>query len=410
MSGEQRRQPVCGMFYEPVVAGDGEVVLGLTLGPLPGVEVRDGVLFGDDVGVANRGVSVGRGVDGLRGRPLEPIVVTDGGLCFDPADGGVRTRENRLAGGAHNKVVLEATRFAMVNAFVHTARVARYVNQLLGELGEPALPMLPVVVSAHAGSRLEGFAPGDGDYRSGRMRPLAGGHYRLSQRTTGVPEPVAVCPTGEVHLGPGRLRQRFAGREGYLRAAAHNPATIYHEYGHHLCRHTADFRLNAQRRPSEQRNGKPGVEEGVCDYLAASMLGTGRPYGWYRPARGERRDPAAWSCERDGGGGVDAYTIGARWSSLWWRSRHCLLAGGSLDVEGHDRALVATLVALGESGTADSGSRRRAEAHRCSAGTIVEAYLGAVRDEGGASALDAVAGLVGSGSGSVLGLSGTLSC
>ena len=44
---------------------------------------------------------------------------------------------------------------------------------------------------------------------------------------------------------------------------------------------------------ARQRNGKTGPEEGICDYFAASLLGTGRPYGWYRPARGRRRDPDA---------------------------------------------------------------------------------------------------------------------
>src|SRR5262249_26784208 len=155
----------------------------------------------------------------------------------------------------------EATRFGMVNAFFHTTGIARRMNVLLADLGAAPLPQLPVVVGAHAGSRLPGFAQGDGDFRKGHMRPLMGGHYRVSTRTTAVPEHVRVAATGEVHLGPGWSRRPFAGHAGYLRNAAHNPATICHEYGHHLCRHTADFRLNTERRPNRQRNGKTGIEE-----------------------------------------------------------------------------------------------------------------------------------------------------
>jgi hypothetical protein len=303
----------------------------------------------------------------------------------------------------------------MVNAFLHSTRIAEYVNRLLAELGAPMLPELRVVVGAHSGSRLPGFAHGDGDYRSGRMRPLAGGHYRLSQRTTGVPEPLPVVPTGEVHLGPGRLPQRFAGQDRYLRSAAHNPATIYHEVGHHLCRHTADFRLNAERAPAEQRNGKIGADEGVCDYLAASFLDTGRPYGWYRVARGERRDPDAWrdldavaeqAPEAVGedaheGTGADVHDVGARWAALWWRCRVRLLDGGFASGADHDRVLLAALLAVGQIGRRpDRGSlaertrlaqrdqamgdrvagRHERQQTRCAAGTVLDAYLQATRE------------------------------
>jgi hypothetical protein len=386
------RTVVFGQFYETVLVGGTDVVLQLRCASLPALEVRDGILTGAEVRVATRGVLVVADGDGLAGRPLEPISLREGALCFGPVGGGVRTRDNRLAGGSYNEAVAEATRFGMVNAYLHATRVARYVNRLLGQLGAPALPVLPVIVSAHSGSRLAGFGHGDGDYRSGRMRPLSGGHYRVSQRTTGVPEPDLIWPSGEMHLGPGRLRQPFAGRDSYLRAAAHNPATIYHEYGHHLCRHTADFRLNAERPPAEQRNGKPGLEEGVCDYLAASMLRTGRPYGWYRRERGERRDPAGWSGRNDDGL-VDGYALGARWAALWWRCRQRLQLHGHLDAEGHDRALMATLLALGATAEPGTGSRRARQLRRCSPETVLDAYLGAVRNEGGPAAVDAVCDL-----------------
>src|SRR5204863_2291405 len=144
----------------------------------------------------------------------------------------------------------------------HARRAALTANQLLVEIGAGPLPQLEVVVGAHFGSKLPGYGEGDGDFRTGGLRPLSGGHYRLSARTTGVPEPIPVSPSGEIHLGPCRYRKPFAGWVSYLRNAAHNPAIVYHEFGHHLCRHTADFRLNAERRPRNQRNGKVGVEEG----------------------------------------------------------------------------------------------------------------------------------------------------
>jgi hypothetical protein len=198
-----------------------------------------------------------------------------------------------------------------------------------------------------------------------------------------------VAPTGEVHLGPGWSRRPFADHQDYLRSASHNPATIFHEYGHHVCRHTADFRLNGERRPEKQRNGKIGIEEGVCDYLAASLLGTGRPYGWYRPARGSRRDPAAWTAQVDPTPG-DAHQEGTPWAAVWWRCRQRLLReeliGSGVD---HDRILVATLLVLGQTaGRSGSRERRRdRQAQRAAPATVVESYLGVLRTERGPRAV-----------------------
>jgi hypothetical protein len=431
------RPPILvGQFYD-AAPSDGVVRLRLVRGPLPELEVVSGELTGAQVRVSARAVLVEAGPDGeLVGRAMPALAAGGSRLCFDPARGGVRTRDNRMARGAHNDAVEQATGFGMVNAFLHSTRITEYFNRLLAELGAPMLPELRVVVAAHSGSRLPGFAQGDGDYRSGRMRPLAGGHYRLSQRTTGVPEPLPVVPTGEVHLGPGRLSQQFAGQDGYLRSAAHNPATIYHELGHHLCRHTADFRLNAERAPAEQRNGKIGADEGVCDYLTASFLGTGRPYGWYRAERGERRDPDAWReldvapedaheairedaheyiHEREHG---DVHDVGARWAALWWRCRRRLLDGGMASGADHDRVVVAALLAVGQVGRqaghgvrpqsaqrakaegirADGDrpevdraerdlaerdlakGRRQRQQTRCAAGTVLDAYVQATRE------------------------------
>jgi hypothetical protein len=360
------------------------------------VRVADGELRGPDVTVATRCVLVEADAEGrLRGVPMEPLHPVDGTLCFDPRAGGVRTRENRRAAGEHNEPLAEAMRFGMVNAFHHVGLAARLLNRLLRDLGAAPLPHLRVVVGAHSGSQLPGFSHGDGDFRRGHLLPFSGGHYRLSQITSGVPEPFPVAPTGEMHLGPGRRRHPFAGSSSYLANAAHNPATIYHEYGHHLCRHTADFRLNAERAPSAQRNGKTAVEEGVCDYLAASMLGTGQPYGWFRPALGARRDPE-WQGAWHDGCAADVHAAGAVWAAALWRLRGTLVQEGALaSPRDHDRAVVAALLQVGAtavrtSGGRATGGRRRRErrAVRSSPSTMIDAYLGAIRAAGGAGAAD----------------------
>ena len=374
-------------WYRIASAANGEIAVNPVEGSLESVAVRDGRLVGPHVRVETRAVIVEDAGDaGLRGRAVDPLVPRKGTLCFDPATGGIRTRENRRARGAFNGIVAEANRFGMVNAYVHADIAVQYANTLLADLGAPALPTLTVVVGAHFGSRLPGFAEGDGDFRTGELRPMSGGHYRLSARTTVVPEPFPVAPTGEIHLGPSRYRKPFAGSMSYLRNAAHNPAIVYHEFAHHLCRHTADFRCNDERRPDRQRNGKPGVEEGICDYFTAALLGSGRPYGWYRADRGSRRDvdrPRAAVRTHH-----DAHAIGAAWAAAFWRCRatlvdNCFL-GSPVD---HDRAVVATLLRIRELGR--GGSRRtrsRRSAQRCDPWTVITTYIDTLADAAGARA------------------------
>jgi hypothetical protein len=373
--------------YRVVVDDTGEVTLQLTDHDADDLDLVDGQLVGPHVEVATRAVLVGVDADGrLFGRAVDPLELRDGALSFDPRRGGMRTRDNRRANGAFNALVWDANAFGMVNAYVHADRCARYTNRLLTELGAPALPTVGVVVGAHFGSRLPGYGEGDGDRRSGELRPLSGGHYRLSRRTTGVPEPYAVSPSGEIHLGPSRYRKPFAGVTSYLRNAAHNPAIIYHEFGHHLCRHTADFRCNADRRPHAQRNGKPGVEEGICDYFAAALLGSGRPYGWYRADRGRRRDVHQLRAAVPGHG--DAHAVGAAWASALWHCRESLVDNGLLRSRvDHDRVLIGTLLRIGEVGR---GGKRRARvqraAQRMDPSTVLASYADALTETAGAPA------------------------
>ena len=380
------RPTLGGRVYRISTTPAGEVGVALADVALEGVQVRQGELVAGAVTVCSRAVLVEVTPAGeLRGKPMDPIRQVDGGLRYDPSGGGVRMRENRLAGGAFNNQVAEATRFGMVNALYHCQLAATKLNAILGEFGAPALPPLRLVVAAHSGSRLPGFAQGDADFRRGQHHPLSGGHYRLSTITTGVPEPFPVAPTGEVHLGPGRHREAYAGEASYLRNAAHSPATIYHEYGHHLCRHTADFRLNAERAPERQRNGKTGPEEGICDYLAASLLGSGRPYGWYRPSLGERRDPEASRLMTVGD--EDPHAIGAGWAGAFWRIRQHL-AGQALIAapETHDRIVVDALLRVGSVGASAGRNRRQRQANRNATPTIIGCYLEALAVVAGTAA------------------------
>jgi hypothetical protein len=373
-------------WYHVDLDAEGDVVLALVEDELADVAITDGVLEGAHVRVSTNAVLVAEESDGgLVGRAVDALTAPDGTLCFDPSKGGMRTRENRRARGAFNNLVAEANRFGMVNSYAHADAAARYVNRLLCDVGAPALPSVGVVVGAHSGSWLAGYAQGDGDLRTGALRPMSGGHYRLSTRTTVVPEFGPVAPTGEIHLGPSRYRKPFAGWPSYLRNAAHNPAIVFHEFGHHVCRHTADFRCNADRAAERQRNGKPGVEEGICDYLTASLLRSGRPYGWYRADRGSRRDVEEIRRAVDPEENADAHAIGAAWASAFWSCRSRLLDAELLDdPEDHDRILVHALVEVGATGVrADGRGRRRREAKKCEPATMIGPYLDALGDVAG---------------------------
>jgi hypothetical protein len=382
-----------GRFYWPSVGGDGRVDIDLVERPIADVELVAGVLSGPAVRVSTRAVLVGVNHRGeLVGRAVDPLSLRDGTLCFDPSTGGVRTRENRRARGAFNRHVAEANSFGMVNAYVHATRAADICNALLRDEGAAALPPIHVVVGAHSGSRLPGYCCGDGDRKRTDLRPMSGGHYRLSTITTGVPELVPVDPRGEMHLGPCRYRKPYVGWARYLRNAAHNPAIVYHEFGHHLCRHTADFRLNAQRRPERQRNGKTGIEEGVSDYFAAALLGTGSPYGWYNPIRAQQRDLDVTERHIADAKPTHAHAVGAVWAAAWWRCRVELVDRGFIEgPTDHDRVMVRALLAIGEVGRRGKRrTRRTREQLRSSDSTMIRAYVDAVDDVAGPRGVSAV--------------------
>jgi hypothetical protein len=147
------------------------------------------------------------------------------------------------------------------------------------------------------------------------------------------------------------------------------------------------LRINAERAPDAQRNGKPGPEEGFCDYFAAALLGSGRPYGWFRVVRGERRDPDV-ALRRANEAGTDPHAVGAVWASALWRCRSELLENGLVtSPRDHDRAAVGALLHLGRvAARPDRRRRREREAVRASADVIASVYLETVRESVGARA------------------------
>jgi hypothetical protein len=316
----------------------------------PGVDAA-----GMSVGVCAAGVYVpdGRGGPGVyrevelevvavraAGLVLPEVTVVDerggelfdgGSLVCDPGGGG-----GPLAGAVAAR---SARAFGVVNTAFHVQRALRWWGRVLGR----GLPPLVVRIGMHDQARRWG-----------------GGHYRLPGGGAQA-DPDAVTPTGEVHLGSGAgfVSVPETGRGGggrYFHAPAHNPAIIYHEVGHHVCRHTADFRLNRLRPPWRQTNKKTALDEGTADVLTAVLLDTPDIYGWHRNAvplteqRRRRLDPRWTMAHFHGGPGRDPHADGTVWASACWSARQRIIDTGTdparfdtlllrgLDLAGHDNS------------------------------------------------------------------------
>jgi hypothetical protein len=168
-----------------------------------------------------------------------------------------------------------------------------------------------------------------------------------------------VAPTGEIHFGPGGRFVAYGARPSF-HAPAHTAAISYHELGHHLCRHTADFRLNRRHPPRAQSNRKVPLDEGTSDYLAAVLLGTPDIFGWHRagyPRTSQQRRclDGPWTmssfwgqgfAHTPWGGGADPHIDGTVWSAALWATRMALVAHG-VPGELFDRLVMQALVRLG---------------------------------------------------------------
>ena len=255
----------------------------------------------------------------------------DGDFLFEPGKGGGRLDKVVQPEPGFRWRYIQAARFGEVNTYFHVDRIGAYVDGLLHQLGAASLPRVIAVVTAHpATTERDGVR--DGVRRpSGRWFPFQGGHYRLPGRTYTVVEHEPLAPDGEIHLGPGwsllehgALVESAGGR--YRANASHNAGIIYHEYGHHIARHTADFAANARRRRDRQRNRKSAIEEGTCDYWAASLLGTPHVWAWHR--RHDERFPhrrhlgsAKTMHDYDARPAADPHANGTIWAAALWALR-----------------------------------------------------------------------------------------
>jgi hypothetical protein len=284
-----------------------------------------------------------------------------GQFLFTPQRGGPRVDENELVPAPLRQEYIEAARFGEVNAYYHLDRSAAYLDELLRELGEPPLPPVTAVVNAHpATSEREGRR--DGVWRAGTWCPFQGGHYRLPSWRYDVAEWEPICPTGEIHLGPGWREMAWGalaevGGGPYRHNASHNAGTLYHEYGHHITRHTADFRANARREPQRQSNRKIATDEGTCDYWAATMLGTPHIWSWHHRHdalvvhRRSLVSPKTMTAF-DAGQGADPHLNGTIWAAGLWDFRSRLVARHPEGARQADRLILKSLLLLGERGGA----------------------------------------------------------
>jgi hypothetical protein len=310
---------------------------------LPVLDVRDrGLLLADLEVVDVR-------PDALFDRP---------GLCFDHAFGG-----GPLASPEADR---QARAFGVVNVAYHLHRGMEHLATLLGQ----QLPQLRVKIGIHA-----------------EEKPSWGGaHYRLpAEQYWEVSEPEPPAPAGEIHFGPGGRFLPY-GAARYFHMPSHSAAIAYHELGHHLCRHTADFRLNNERPAGAQHNRKIPLDEGTSDYFAAVLLNTPDIFGWHRAdyppeVQERRRVDGEWTMAsfwgqqspvRVWGEGTDAHVDGTIWSATLWATRQALQERGICG-EVFDRLVAQALL---EAGPADSElPRLEAVQRRRSFARILQAIL-----------------------------------
>lgn len=292
-----------------------------------------------------------------------------GDFLFEPGRGGGRLDKVVLADQAMRARYVQAAHFGEVNTYYHLDRIASYVDGLLGRLGAPSLPPVVAVVNAHhAATEVDGVRDGIRGRR--RWLPFQGGHYRLPSRRYDIAEPAPLSADGEIHLGPGWRLLEYGGLVeavgGRTRAnASQNAGIIYHEYGHHITRHTADFRANALRSPQRQDNYKTGMDEGTCDYWAAAMLGTPHIWYWHRRHDAEEIHPRSLSSSRtmadyDYRRGADAHTNGTIWGATLWDLRRRISEHPGDGTLVSDLLVLQALLLLGRRVPADEEPRIRA--------------------------------------------------
>ena len=332
--------------------------------PLPGL-IADAAgkprLSGRLVSVRNGGwVNIPDSEGGIRAVPIGDAQPDDrGNFCFEPGRGGGRMDKVTLADSDFRLRYIQASHFGEVNTYYHLHRIASYVEALLEELGAPRLPQVIAVVNAHhAATEQNGVR--DGELSPGGWKAFQGGHYRLPGGRFHIDELHPVAEKGEIHLGPGRqlltdgALVRMAG-DRYRANASHNAGIIYHEYGHHITRHTADFRGNALKSPQSQDNRKAALDEGICDYWTAAMLETPHIWAWHR--RHDEQEVHVRSLvsrktmdDFDTGPDADPHTNGTVWAAALWDLRTELKRNNAEDdgARNCDLLVLKTLLLIGQ--------------------------------------------------------------
>ncbi|HYY72622.1 MAG TPA: M36 family metallopeptidase [Candidatus Bathyarchaeia archaeon] len=284
---------------------------------------------------------------------------SDGNFLFEPGRGGGRLDKVLLAAPDFRWRYIQASHFGEVNTYFHLDRIGSYIDGLLHELGAPSLPRVVAAVNAHhAATEEHGLRDGVRGPRSGRWLPFQGGHYRLPSRRYDVFEFEPLAPDGEIHLGPGwqllhhgALVERVGGP--YRANASHNAGIIYHEYGHHITRHTADFQANALRSPNRQKNRKSPIDEGTCDYWAAAMLGTPHIWAWHRRHDEQEIHPRSLSSSKtmadyDYRPEADEHLNGTIWGAALWDLRTRFAANEPDGSRKSDLLVLQALLLLGK--------------------------------------------------------------
>src|ERR1700687_423236 len=359
--------------------------------PLPGLTADAAGkprLSGRLISVRNGGwVNIPDSAGGIRAVPIGDAQPDDrGNFCFEPGRGGGRMDKVTLADSDFRLRYIQASHFGEVNTYYHLYRIASYVEALLEELGAPKLPQVIAVVNAHhAATEVCGIR--DGVRGTRQWLPFQGGHYRLPSRSYDIPEPNPVSHDGEIHLGPGwqllsdGALVRAAG-DRYRANASHNAGIIYHEYGHHITRYTADFRGNALRSPDGQNNRKSALDEGTCDYWTAAMLETPHIWAWHR--RHDEQEVHVRSLvsrktmdDFDAGPKANPHTNGTIWAAALWELRAELKRSQDDGARKCDLLVLKTLLLIGQV-EADGDQelpRMRADYSRAMA-TLLEADKG----------------------------------
>jgi poly-gamma-glutamate capsule biosynthesis protein CapA/YwtB (metallophosphatase superfamily) len=296
----------------------------------------------------------------------------NGDFLFEPGRGGGRMDKVTLTEADFRGRYIRASRFGEVNTYYHLTRIASYVEELLDELGGARLPQVTAVVNAHHAAT-EACGIRDGVRGTRHWLPFQGGHYRLPSRSYDIPELNPLSPNGEIHLGPGwqlltdGALVRAAG-DRYRANASHNAGIIYHEYGHHITRHTADLRGNSLKPPQRQNNRKTALDEGTCDYWTAVMLETPHIWAWHRRHDEQEVHPRSLVSRKtmaDFGSGpkADPHTNGTIWAAALWDLRAEL---SRIEADGGkkcDLLVLKTLLSIGHLSPAGSDQElRRARA------------------------------------------------